>query len=283
LARHVSAKDFQSNHQRMNLESGGFVSLLLFGLLAAGANLLGGFVLIRSGAFRFGERFLKYLVALGAGFMLAAIFIEIIPESVSIWTANLDGNSSAEAVVGAMTLLLGGYLLIQLFEHTIAPHFHFGAETHPESFMRPSAAYTAVGGLWIHTFFDGVSIAAAFLVNFRVGLLVFIAILLHKMPEGFTVASIMLASGRTARTALLATIAIGAATLAGVIAVALLNDRIDNAVGYALPFSAGVTLYVAASDLIPEVNHKEERNPTVSIVVFVGVALFYLLHRLIEG
>jgi zinc and cadmium transporter len=65
--------------------------------------------------------------------------------------------------------------------------------------------------------------------------------------------------------------------------VALLSERINDAVGYALPFSAGVTLYVAASDLIPEVNHKEERNPTVSIFVFGGVALFYLLHRLIEG
>jgi len=267
----------------MDLDHGGFVGLLLFGLLAAGANLLGGFLLIRSGAHRFGERFLKYLVALGAGFMLAAIFIEIVPESVSIWTENLEGKSAAEAVVGAMTLLLGGYLVIQLFEHTIAPHFHFGAETHPESFMRPSAAYTAVGGLWIHTFFDGVSIAAAFLVSFRVGILVFIAILLHQVPEGFTVASIMLASGRSTRKALWATAAIGAATLAGVIAIALLNTRIKNAVGYALPFSAGVTLYVAASDLIPEVNHKEERNPTVSIVVFVGVALFYLLHKLIEG
>jgi zinc transporter ZupT len=252
-------------------------------LLAASANLLGGFVLIRSGAHRLGERFLKYLVALGAGFMLAAIFIEIVPESFSLWTTGVEGKSATGAVVGAMTLLLGGYLLIQLFEHTMAPHFHFGAETHPESFMRPSAAYAAVGGLWIHTFFDGVSIAAAFLVNFRVGLLVFIAILLHKMPEGFTVASIMLASGRSDRKALWATAAIGAATLAGVIAVALLDQRIHNAVAYALPFSAGVTLYVAASDLIPEVNRKEEKNPTVSIVVFVGVALFYLLHRLIEG
>jgi zinc and cadmium transporter len=267
----------------MNPDHVGFTGLLLFGLLAAGANLLGGFVLIRSGAHRFGERFLKYLVALGAGFMLAAIFIEIVPESFSIWTAGVEGKVAAQAVVGAMTLLLGGYLLIQLFEHTLAPHFHFGAETHPESFMKPSAAYTAVGGLWIHTFFDGVSIAAAFLVNFRVGLLVFVAILLHKMPEGFTVASIMLASGRSARKALWATAAIGAATLAGVIAVALLNTRIQSAVGYALPFSAGVTLYVAASDLIPEVNHKEERNPMVSIVVFVGVALFYLLHMLFEG
>lgn len=257
--------------------------LLFFGLLAAGANVIGGIVLVKSGAHRLGERFLKYLVALGAGFMLAAIFIEILPETVGLWTQSLQGESAARAVVGAMTLLLGGYLSIQLFEHTLAPHFHFGAETHPESFMKPSAAYTAVGGLVIHTFFDGVSIASAFLVNFRVGLLVFIAILLHKMPEGFTVASIMLASGRSTQKALVATAAIGAATLAGVIGVALLNARMTDAVGYALPFSAGVTLYVAASDLIPEVNHKEERNPTVSIVVFVGVALFYLLHKLIEG
>ena len=258
-------------------------SILLFGLLAAGANVLGGLVLVQSGIHRLGERFLKYLVALGAGFMLAAIFIEILPETIGIWTEAAPSEPASRAVVGAMALLLAGYLSIQLFEHTIAPHFHFGAETHPESFMRPSAAYAAVGGLWIHTFFDGVSIASAFLVNFRVGLLVFIAILLHKMPEGFTVASIMLASGRSNQTALIATAAIGAATLAGVITVALLAERVSDAVGYALPFSAGVTLYVAASDLIPEVNHKEERNPTVSIVVFGGVALFYLLHRLIEG
>lgn len=266
----------------MELMFGGPAGLLLFGLLAAGANVVGGFLLIKSGAHRFGERFLKYLVALGAGFMLAAIFIEILPETIGLWMEHQQRAGAAKAVLGAMTLLLAGYLLIQLFEHTIAPHFHFGAETHPESFMRPSAAYTAVGGLWIHTFFDGVSIAAAFLVDFRAGLLVFIAILLHKMPEGFTVASIILASGRSTTKALLATTAIGAATLAGVVGVVLLQARINSAVRYALPFAAGVTLYVAASDLIPEVNHKEERNPTVSIVVFGGVALFYLLHRLIE-
>jgi zinc transporter ZupT len=262
---------------------GGPSGLMLFGLLAAGANLLGGWLLITSNAHHFGERLLKYLVALGAGFMLAAIFIEILPETVHIWIQNRQGAAVGEGIVAAMSLLLAGYLLIQLFEHTIAPHFHFGAETHPESFMRPSAAYTAIGGLWIHTFFDGVSIASAFLVDFKVGLLVFVAILLHKMPEGFTVASIMLATGRSSGKALAATAAIGAATLAGVIAVAAFHSRFQNAVGYALPFSAGVTLYVAASDLIPEVNHKEERNPMVSIVVFVGVALFYLLHKLIEG
>ena len=261
----------------------GFGGLLLFGALASLANIVGGLLLASSGAHRRDERFLKYLVALGAGFMLAAIFIEIVPETFKIWTAGRAGESSAEGVLGAMTLLLAGYLLIQFVEHTITPHFHFGAETHPESVLRPSAAYTAIGGLLIHTFFDGVSIAAAFLVNSKVGLLVFIAILLHKLPEGFTVASIMIASGRSLRKARIATLAVGLATLAGVVCVALLKNTTESIVAYALPFSAGVTLYVAASDLIPEVNHKEEKNPMVSIVVFGGVAFFYQLHRLIEA
>ena len=258
-----------------------FSGLLFFGVLVALANVLGGILLARPNATLRNAHFLRYLVALGAGFMLAAIFIEILPEVVRLW---VEGEAEANrAVLGAMTLLLTGYLLIHLFEHTIAPHFHFGEETHKEAMIQPRAAYTAIAGLSIHTFFDGVSVAAAFLVNFKTGLLVFVAVLLHKVPEGFTAASIMLASGRSSRRALFATLIIGAATLAGVLCVGLLEARVSTAVVYALPFSAGVTLYVAASDLIPEVNHMERKNPIVSIVVFAGVALFYILHRLIEG
>jgi zinc transporter ZupT len=263
----------------------GFGGLLLFGTLVAAANVLGGFLLARPNSTLRNTRKLKYLVALGAGFMLAVIFVEIVPEAVELWTerSRAEGSAVGRGVLGATTLLLAGYLLIHFFEHTIAPHFHFGAETHPEALVRPSAAYTAIGGLSIHTFFDGVSVAASFLVNRRVGLLVFLAVLLHKVPEGFTAASIMLASGRSARQALWATLVIGAATLGGVMSVALLQSRVAEAVVYALPFSAGVTLYVAASDLIPEVNHMEGKNPRLSAVVFGGVALFYLLHMLIEG
>jgi zinc transporter ZupT len=261
-----------------------FGGLLLFGALVALANVLGGLLLAGGPSMaRRNTRFLKYLVALGAGFMLAAIFIEILPEVIPLWTRGETVEDVSHGVLGAMTLVVGGYLLVHLFEHTIAPHFHFGAETHPEALLRPSAAYTAIGGLSIHTFFDGVSVAAAFLVDRKVGFVVFIAVLLHKVPEGFTAASIMLVSGRSARRALLATLLIGAATLAGVLSVALLQARVSEAVVYALPFSAGVTLYVAASDLIPEVNHMEEKNPLVSVVVFAGVALFYLMHLLIEA
>jgi zinc transporter ZupT len=260
-----------------------FGGLLLFGALVASANVLGGILLARPNSTLRNTRTLKYLVALGAGFMLAVIFVEIVPEAVVLWTKDGAEGDISHGVLGATTLLLAGYLLVHLVEHTVAPHFHFGAETHPEALVRPSAAYTAIGGLSIHTFFDGVSVAAAFLVDRKVGWLVFVAVLLHKVPEGFTAASIMLASGRSARRAVGATLIIGAATLAGVLTVGLLQSRMAGAVVYALPFSAGVTLYVAASDLIPEVNHLEEKNPLVSLVVFGGVAFFYLLHFLLEG
>lgn len=261
-----------------------FGKILFFGLLVALGNVLGGLILARPGATVRSLRTLKYLVALGAGFMLAAIFIEIVPNVVELWGAPGAGGAGGEGgVLSAMVLLLAGYLLVHFFEHTIAPHFHFGAETHPEALIRPSAAYTAIGGLSIHTFFDGVSVAAAFLVGHKLGMLVFLAVLLHKVPEGFTAASIVLASGRSSRRAFASTLVIGAATLAGVLTVALLQSRVTGAVLYALPFSAGVTLYVAASDLIPEVNHLEEKNPLVSLVVFGGVALFYLFHLLLEG
>ncbi|HZB44545.1 MAG TPA: ZIP family metal transporter [Pyrinomonadaceae bacterium] len=258
-----------------------FGETLFFGALVALANVLGGLILARPGTPIRNTQLLRYLVALAAGFMLAAIFIEIVPESVEIWAGREGG--AAGGTLSAMMLLLGGYLLIHFFEHTIAPHFHFGAETHPEAVVRPSAAYAAIGGLSIHTFFDGASVAAAFAVDRKVGILFFLAVLLHKVPEGFTAASIMLASGRTTRQAFRATLFIGAATMVGVLSVALLQTQVKEAVVYALPFSAGVTLYVAASDLIPEVNHLEEKNPLVSLVVFVGAALFYALHLLIEG
>src|ERR687884_1944836 len=136
-----------------------FGGLLLFGALVALANVLGGLLLARPHRAVRNEHLLRYLVALGAGFMLAAIFIEIMPEVVRLW---LGRRALVEhPVLGATTLLLVGYLLIHLFEHTLAPHFHFGAETHPEAMLRPAAALTAIGGLCSFSFFFGRVVAAA--------------------------------------------------------------------------------------------------------------------------
>jgi zinc transporter ZupT len=228
---------------------------LLLGGGAALANLAGGLIVVARK--HWNELVLKYFIALGAGFMLAATFLRMLPESLALTTH-------------APILMLAGYFVVHFFEHTIAPHFHFGEEVHGDVMMNPAVGFSALVGLSTHTFFDGVSIASGFLVSVPLGLLIFFAVVLHKVPEGFTVASIALASGRGKRGALLASFVLAGATLAGVVGM----HRFAGAVPYALPLSTGVTLYVAASDLIPEVN--EERGIAMALVVFLGVALFYL-------
>src|SRR5436309_337743 len=217
------------------------VSALTFAAIAAAADVAGSLVVMR--AHRGGHAPLRYFVAAGAGFMLAAAFVRMLPESTH--------------VPHAFLFVLMGYFGVHLFEHTVAPHFHFGEETHTGAILKPAAAYLAILGLGVHTLFDGVAIAAGFMVAPTLGLLLFLAVLLHKVPEGFTVAS------------LLAGTALGVLTLLGAVATTLLAGR---HIGYALALSAGVTIYVAASDLIPEVNR--EGGPALAWTVFGGLVLF---------
>jgi ZIP family zinc transporter/zinc and cadmium transporter len=228
--------------------------------LAAGANVVGGLVVTLRD---WDGRVLRYAVALGAGFMLAATLLRMVPES-------------ARLTPLAPTLVLAGYLLIHLFEHTVAPHFHYGEETHPEELSRTAGA-SALVGLVVHSLFDGISIGSGFMVNRALGLLLFAALILHKAPEGFAIASIVLAARGTRGQALLAAGAVGAATLVG--GVAMLGSA--AAVGPALGVSAGVTLYVAASDLVPEVNR--ERGTSIALTVFAGVLLYFATETLLDA
>src|ERR1041385_1377186 len=164
----------------------GIATIVIYGLMASAANVIGGFVL--TSRKQHSPWALRLLVALGAGFMLAAVFLEILPQSLQLWSGETQRP---------MLLFLGGYLLVQFFEHTLVPHFHFGEETHHAEMLRGSAAVPAMGALAIHPFFDGISIASGLVIDLKLGLVIFLAILLHKFPEGFTVASIVLASGRT--------------------------------------------------------------------------------------
>jgi ZIP family zinc transporter/zinc and cadmium transporter len=229
---------------------------LLLGLTAAAANVFGGAIIVQK---HWQRSYLKYFVALGAGFMLATAIVEIFPASLE-----LRGKSAAY-------LVLLGYLIIHFFEHTLAPHFHFGEETHAAEFVHAHKGYSVLIGLIIHTFFDGIAIASGFMVSNWLGWIIFLAIFLHKIPEGFTIASVMLASGQSRRNAWGASILLGIATFAGVLTMAIFRQEVS----FGLPVSAGVTIYVAASDLIPEVNR--EPGVGMALVVFLGVGVLFLL------
>jgi ZIP family zinc transporter/zinc and cadmium transporter len=199
-------------------------------------------------------RALDTMVALSAGFMIAVSLGELLPESIE-----RGGRTAAFAA-------LSGYLLVHLTQHTFARHFHFGEETHE---VNAAVSASALVGLLLHTFFDGVAIASGFEVSPALGFLVFMAILLHKLPEGLAISSLFLAAGAGRAAALSAAGALGGATVLGV----LVTEYLSALREFGLAVSAGVTLYVAASNLVPEFQSKHGWRMPVSF--FAGCALYF--------
>jgi zinc transporter ZupT len=230
-----------------------------FAVAAALGNVVGALAVVRHE--RRSLQFIDACLAFGAGFMLAVALLGVMPEVL---------RDSA----GAAIYVLLGYLAVHLAQHVVTPHFHFGEETHRVS---RSAGISALLGLTLHTFFDGVAIASGFLVSGELGVLLFLAVLLHKLPEGVTIASVMVAGGQSRGRAIGGAVALGAATVLGVI----LTERMAPLARHGLALSAGVTLYVAASNLVPEFQAK--RGGYTAVAFFGGALAFFVAERLLEG
>jgi zinc transporter ZupT len=234
------------------------VTTFWFAVAAALGNMAGAVAVVRS--LRRELRVIDACLAFGAGFMLAVAVLGVLPEVLR------DGEEGA-------LFVLAGYLAVHLAQHVFTPHFHFGEETHRVS---PSAGVSALLGLTLHTFFDGVAIASGFLVSGELGVLLFLAVLLHKLPEGVTIASVMVAGGRSRGQALGAAAVLGLATILGV----LLTEIVAPLARHGLAISAGVTIYVAASNLVPEFQAK--RGWLSALAFFGGAVGFFLTERLLD-
>jgi zinc transporter ZupT len=235
------------------------VSPLVFAVAAALGNVVGALAVVRH--LRRGLRLIDACLAFGAGFMLAVTVLGVLPEV-------FKGSASA-----ALYVLLG-YFAVHLAQHVFTPHFHFGEETHR---LSASAGNSALLGLTLHTFFDGVAIASGFLISGRLGILLFLAVLLHKLPEGVTIASVMVAGGQSRGRAVGSAAVLGGATILGV----LLTEQVAPLARHGLALSAGVTLYVAASNLVPEFQSK--RGWLTALAFFGGAVGFFVTEWLLQG
>ena len=232
---------------------------LTYAVAAALANVLGAAAVTWRA--KWSVEALDTLIALSAGFMISASLTDIFPEAIE--------RTGSVAAVAALL----GYLLVHLTQHTLAPHFHFGEETHEVSEM---VGVSALIGLLLHTAVDGVAIASSFHVSPALGALVFMAIALHKFPEGLAISSLFLAAGAGRARALYAATALGLATVAG----ALITGHFPWLASYGLAVSAGVTLYVGASNLVPEFQGKHGWR--LQLAFFAGCG-FYFLSRTALG
>jgi ZIP family zinc transporter/zinc and cadmium transporter len=229
-------------------------------LAAAAANVLGAAAV--TSRRRWSVRALEAMVALSAGFMICASLADMLPEAIE------RGGHDAALVA------LGGYLLVHLTQHTLVQHFHFGEETHEVS---STVSVSALAGLLLHTFVDGVAIASGFAVSTSLGVLVFVAILLHKFPEGLAISSLFLAAGAGRVRALGAAALLGAATIVGV----LVTQLVAPITTHGLALSAGVTLYVGASNLVPEFQGKSGWR--LPLAFFAGCALYFAARAFAHG
>ena len=223
---------------------------LLYGMAAAAANILGA-VAVTSRATR-SLKALDAMLSFAAGFLISVSVVDLFPGAIAV------AGAVAPAVV------LAAYVLVHLTQHTIGRHFHFGEETHSVSEL---VSLSALVGLLMHTFVDGVAVASGLRVSSGLGALVFIAVLLHKFPEGLAISSLFMAAGAGRTKAILAAAALGFTTIAGV----LLTDHLAFLRTYGLAISAGVTLYVGASNLVPEFQDRAGWRIPISFVAGCGL------------
>ncbi len=257
--------------------------VLLLGILAASSNLAGGVLALVRPALTARRQVLA--LAFSGGFLLSVAVLNIMPESIS-------------AHPQAPVLILAGYLLVYLSEHLFAGHAHqphvvsrgghaligvlpCGGERMP---IRSGAAAAASAGLLLHSLFDGAAITAALSAGTTLGWLTFFAVFLHKMPEGFSLATITIASRRGRGAALGMAGALGAASLAGSLLVLAAGSAFRNLEGLVLAVACGMFLHISATDLLPTTAHvKGVRVLAATVAGFVtAVAASALLHGILR-
>ncbi len=256
------------------------VLALLLSLIAGGADVLGGFLSV---AQKVSQKTLSYFISVSAGFILAVTILDIYPE-----------------VIGKLSfgpfLILIGFIIIFVLENFFAVHAHCSSsdkeaehvcehehtllgKQHKENiFLEEHSIWAAFLGLVIHTFFDGAAIAARLLVSPAGGVLVFLAVLSHKIPEGFSMSSIFQAGGRSRLNSFLSAAALGGSTMVGALAVYLSGQTTFSLTFLGL--AGGTFTYITTSELIPYISGTKDKKGILFFLL--GVGLFYLTSELLS-
>ncbi len=256
------------------------VLALSLAAFAGFADLIGGLLTVNR--IKATRRAVLYATALAAGFILAAAIIDRVPESMT--SANPHGPY----------FILAGFLAIYLVENLFSthahahgmhdtvhdPHEHEEGHGHAlvsqyqpeECLISPPAATAALIGLLLHTLFDGVAIAAGFLASRHTGLIMFLAVIFHKVPEGFSMSALMLSAGRSRRAAVQSAGLLGLSTVLGAALASVIGSLDVGMAQVFLTLATGSFLYIGCSDMIPATNKGNDRGALLLVVI--GVVLF---------
>jgi len=226
------------------------------------------------------KKILIYLISFSAGALFGDAFIHLFPEIIKDqgWTLNVA------------FYLLAGILIFFILEKIVHyQHYHCQGEECEKELQQEahksknkeihSFAYMSLIGSSLHNFIDGTIIAASYLVSFPVGLATTVAVVLHEIPHELGDFSILVHGGFTRNKALFINFLSALIAFLGVIFTLLLSSSVENLKLILIPIAAGGFIYIAGSDLIPEL-HKESglRTSTIQVFMFIiGILLMAVL------
>ena len=215
------------------------------------------------------DKILLILVAFSAGALIGGAFLHLIPEAIA--KVGPEENS----LLKIFLYLLLGFCLFFVLEQFIRWHHHH-ATRHPEI---KSFSYLILISDALHNFIDGLIIAASFIIAVPVGLVTALAVALHEIPQEIGDYGVLVYGGFKRGKALFLNFLSALTVVLGGIAGFLLSEKLGQSIIFLLPLAAGSFIYVASSDLIPEIKHKVSlKKSLVHFFVFLlGIALMLLI------
>ena len=230
---------------------------------------------------------LKQLTAIGAGVLIGSAFLVIIPEALEIFEGHEEEESheeGEESHVEPSTMglaILSGFVLMLLLEIFGLPH----AVHHDED--KHLLGLSATIGLIIHAAVDGLAVGASVSSSTETGLIVFVAIMLHKGPAAFGLSSFLqhIKIDKMKSQMYLLLFALSSPIVA-ILSFFTLQDSTfatDDNIGLALMFSAGTFIYVATVDVLPEVHSHDHENEAPTWFVILGMILVFLTTLISHG
>jgi zinc and cadmium transporter len=218
-------------------------------------------------------KILIFLVAFSAGALLGGAFLHLLPEAI------LDSGGSGAVLLNIFLWVMGGFCLFFLLEQFMSWHHHHSLD-HPE--IKPFSFLILFSG-GLHNFLDGLTIASSFFISFPVGIASTLAVMIHEIPHEIGDFGVLVYGGFTRGKALFYNFLSALIAILGGLVGYFLAGSIGGSAVYLLPFAAGNFLYIACSDLIPEIKGKEGLGKSIfHFIVFVlGIILMLILKILI--
>ena len=218
------------------------------------------------------DRILLILAAFAAGALMGGAFLHLIPEAIA--KVGADENS----VLIIFLYLIFGFCIFFVLEQFIRWHHHH-ATKHPE--IKPFS-YLILISDGVHNFIDGLIIAASFVVALPLGIITAIAIALHEIPQEIGDFGILVYGGFKRDKALVLNFLSAITIVFGGVVGFLLSQKIGASIIFLLPFAAGNFIYIACSDIIPEIRQKVNiRKSAIHFLAFlIGISIMLLIKLL---